>query len=298
MNSSGSKGALGGVASELLVIKNLRRILYLPTDQSIDEKIESIRFRLGDNFFFRREQSLPIAIAILNWIYRHHYTKTVVRIHWTGRSGVQEQLGICSRHPADIIIDFSNGERFGVSIKSSTTNSYKLNFRNRGLKSLCSEMRCEHISEQVEEDEQYYLESLDLTTRKELLDLQKTDPNVLSDSKSEGTRILQEVRRMLLNFFWNNSTEENKQLLIDNFVRFTDSDLPYIKVTGLKTVEPVVYDPNDNGLISVIRCADSLDFQQSGKYVIKVRANGQNIIDLSPKYSNQKISTGVIVIAR
>ena len=298
MTTSGSKGALGGIVSELLVIQNLRRIMFLPKDEQVDDMICELQFRLEENFFYRRKQSLPIAIAILNWIYENHYDKTVVQITWTGRKGAQEQLGICSKHPADLVVHFSDDSRFGVSIKSSTTNGSKLNFRNRGIDSLCFDMGCNLVASNCHKLEQQFMSHYGFTTRKELLINQKSDKNIKLKSKEVGTIILQKVRKDLIKFFNSQPVKVQKMLLRENFIDFTTSDLPYIKVTGLKTKAPIIEDPKDNRLINLLQSCEKLEFVASGKYVIKVKADGENIIDLSPKYSNQKIATGVIIIAR
>lgn len=298
MKSSGSKGALGGVATELGVVQELNRILKLPVDPIVHDKQIEVAKKLGEDFSYRMQQAFPIAISVLCWIQRNHYNEKVVKITWTGPKGTNEQLGICERHPADLVLEFESNDRIGVSVKSSTTNGSKLNFRNRGIDSLCFDMNCNTIAANCHKSERQFLFTHQFSTRKELLINQKSDNKLLLESKEEGTRILQQVRTDLVSFFTSQSLEVQKRLLLENFINFTESSLPYIKVTGLKSKAPIVEDPLNNSMADILDHCTDLSFVPSGKYVIKVKANSRNIIDLSPKYSNQKISTGVIIIAR
>jgi len=296
--SSGSKGALGGVATELGVVAEMNRILKLPVDPVVHEKRIKVSEKIGDDFWYRSEQSFSIAIGVMCWMQTNYYTEKVKQIVWTGPKGTFSKFGICEKHPADLLILFESGNKIGVSIKSSTTNGSKLNFRNRGISSLCNDMGCNFVSKKAQLSEERFLQIYHCSTRKELLIKQKNDINVLRSSKEYGTKILQQVRWDLLNFFSCCSIEENKQKLLDCFLKFTNDDLTYIKVTGLKTKAPIIENPLDNRVINLLKNCNNLTFESSGKYVIKVKADNENIIDLSPKYSNQKISTGIIVIAR
>lgn len=300
-SEAGRLASLGGVAAEIGMIQEINKQIGKEPDQDAEKELASIRSKLGDEATdYRVNQAKSMVDESLKWAKENGYDGNVTDIIWTAKPGALAEAGFPDipqkRHPADVVLKFDDGKALGISAKSSTTNSSKLTYKNRGLTSLENSLGLD-LDDAIKEREQAYLTKKNLT-KPQLRSRMKTNKALKKQTDNEGRRILKDTRDRIVEQFSSLEQSEVARTMEDLFLDTENFGLPYIKTTGLRSQPAKVVDPLNNPVIEALRNANNITFEPQSQFVVKVKADGKNVMDISPKYGKDKVASSILVIAR
>lgn len=297
--SMGQIAALGGVAAEIGMINEINKEIGKETDQNIQEELTKIREKLGDEETeYRINQSKSMVKQSLLWAKENGYNGDISEVFWTARPGAMKDAGFPDvpqqKHPADLVVKFSDGKSLGISAKSSKTDNAKLPFKNRGINSLERELGFD-LDDEQKKRESNFLSKVGVRSKSELKKKMRSNKRINKQAQIEGRRILKQVQNKIVEQF--SKTDPVADALENMFLDTNDFGLPYIKVTGLATKRAKVDDPLNNSTITKLKKAKSVDFQATGGSNVRVLADGKVVMNIRPVYMNEKLATGIKVVA-
>lgn len=244
----------------------------------------------------RNRMGAEMAAATKEWAQSNGFTAPIKKVHWTARPGsLAAASGIENidqrKNPSDVVIEFEDGKRLGVSAKSSTKSSKSLTFKNSGSGTVAKTFNNPKINEVVQQMSDKFASDNGIPDRgrKQFI---RSNPELKTKADAEGTKVLSAARDELLNTFNGLSKEEAGRALKNAFLDTENQGLQYIKVTGRNNGNTTITDPLNNKVSKALD-RSNLSFSPTGSGSIQVTDNetGEKLFKVRAKWESQKLAS-------
>lgn len=243
-----------------------------------------------------------MANEVVDWAQNNGYRGSVLQVVWTARPGsLSEAVGRevdQKRNPSDILIRFKKGPAngfLGVSAKS-TRGKTDVGFKNPGIGTMERVLGIDLKSipdKYVEQAIKKFKLSESTSKRKQEI---RGNPKIRPTVDKWGTQALNELREVMYTKMKNMSSNELMNFVLNNWLDATDTLYPpYIKVTGMGTMEPYfarVEDPLKNPKMEAV-VSKRLTVMRVGNDSVGVNAGGYRVLKMRFKYESQKLASSV-----
>jgi hypothetical protein len=243
----------------------------------------------------RDAQGGPMATAVLAWARDNGFTGAVTKVFWTALPGsLADASGIPNidqtKNPSDVVIEFDDGKRLGVSAKSTGSSTQKPAFKNRGAGTLGNTLGNSQLSDINNEARDQFIADNNLTgSNKAISQILKQNKQLKDKASQIRNTVLRDTRDSLLGTLNSLPPEERSVFLREQFLDVVNDGLPTIKVTGRSTNQRAdVVDIRDNKIIRSL--SPGVTFEKLGNDSILVTSEtGDKLFAIRAKNASQPL---------
>ncbi len=258
-----------------------------------------------ENYGWQIGRAEQMAQVFLSWARSEGYTASIKKIWWTARAGtlskaVKKVGKATPKHPADLLIEFSDGKFLGISAKSTKLKSGKITFKNPGVGTVTKALKIKPpLKEITDKLIKVTVENLDLpkaaTKRKAYL---ADNPHLQLQVDTVGTRVLNLLRDQLLSAFQKMKEKTLKDYFVGSWMDAKDIVFPpYVKVTGKgrgkysASLTNPLKDDRTSALIN-----GKLSFYPRGNDTIAIMADEKRIMKARFKWGSGKLTSSLKMV--
>jgi len=230
------------------------------------------------------------AKAMSEELFRSRGAKRPIKAWWIARKRNQDT-------PADVVLEYEDGEQLGVSCKSTSKKSGDIAFKNPGIGSLAKALDID-LASLVSQEEERVVAELDLPwSKKERKSYIRANLSIREETMKSGKRILNRLRDKLLVTYQSMTNEELREHLKSTWLDAQNTELPYIKITGRGAdgdYSASIHDPTKNDKVRALSSEDSqITMASVGNDSIGVSVGPLRIMKIRFKYESEKLASTI-----